>query len=589
MDAVNEIKQKLDIVDVIGSYISTKKAGKNYQALCPFHSENTPSFNISPDLQIFKCFGCGESGDVISFVEKIEGIDFADALQILADKAGVVLQKDDFDSSSKLKQRYYYINDLTAKFYNYLLTKHTLGKPGLDYFVSKRKLTTNTIKDFLLGYAPSNGNILINFLLKKGISLEEMLAVGVIVPKQESKDYIDKFRGRVIFPLMAVDGKIIGFSGRTIADIKPKYLNTPETLIFHKGNFVYALNRAKLAVKKEGAVLVEGNMDVISAHQNGLTNVIAASGTAVTVAQLQLISRYTKDITLSLDADSAGINAAFRAVDLAEKLGFNIKVFVTPTGYKDLDELIKEMPVEAAGLIKKAVPAYDFFIAAALKLHNPSTPEGKKTIMEDLIPKFSRIQNKVLLDHYSGEIAQVLGLSKDTVFSLLSDKTTDYKNVSFTQTTVSHPIQPDKPGNNIDTYFVSLLIKLPYDQLKQKLTLIAPDKLIDEDASYILKALNDYLATSRDFQIQQFFSFIEKSAINVAQDLYISGTQYDASAVEAYLREIDLTADRIKKDSIKRHLKDIAEKIKLAEKENNDKLIAELTVQFKELSKELII
>jgi DNA primase len=221
---------------------------------------------------------------------------------------------------------------------------------------------------------------------------------------------------------MGVDNKVVGFAGRTIFDYKPKYLNTSETLVFHKGNFVYALNKAKLAIKKEGAVLVEGNMDVISAHQNGIQNVIAASGTAVTVAQLQLIGRYSKDITLSLDADTAGINAAFRAVDLAEKQDFNIKVCVTPVGYKDLDELVQSDPEEASAMLRAAVPAYDFFISASLKLHNKSTSEGKKKIMEDLLPKFSKIQNKVLLDHYSAEIAKSLDLDKETVFKLLSDK-----------------------------------------------------------------------------------------------------------------------------------------------------------------------
>ncbi|NMB70107.1 DNA primase [candidate division WWE3 bacterium] len=590
MDAVSQIKQKLDIVDVISSYITLKKTGKNYQAICPFHSENTPSFNVSPDLQIFKCFGCGESGDMISFVEKIEGIEFPDALKILADKAGVTLEKTDFDGNSRLKQRLFYINELTARFYNYLLKSHSLGRPGLDYLTQKRKLAMATIDSFMLGYAPSSGNILLEFLKQKGVSTDEMLQAGVIVTRSDNGDFSDKFRGRVIFPLMAVDGKVVGFSGRTIFDYKPKYLNTSETLIFHKGNFVYALNKAKLAVKKEGAVLVEGNMDVIAAHQNNIENVIAASGTAVTVAQLQLISRYTKDIVLSLDADSAGINAAFRAVDLAEKLDFNIKVCVTPAGYKDLDELVRSAPEEAAGMIRSAIPAYDFFITASTKLHDKNTPEGKKKIMEDLMPKFSRIQNKVLLDHYSGEIAKQLELDKNTVFNLLSEKK------PLSEVSIKYDATPqvlvennEKPEMRTEMYYMALLLKLPYDKLKNKLSALKYTDFIDQEAQDLYGVLGAYVDSKHSFNIQDFFSFVEKPVRNLVQDLYLSGMQYDEASVDTFIREVDTLANRIKVDGVKRALKLLTEKIKLAEKENNDKLIAELTVQFNQLSKELKI
>jgi len=590
MDAVSQIKQKLDIVDVISSYITLKKTGKNYQAVCPFHSENTPSFNVSPDLQIFKCFGCGESGDMLTFVEKIEGIEFADALKILAEKAGVTLEQNDFDSNSRLKQRLYYINELTARFYNYLLKSHPLGKPGLEYFVDKRKLTVATIDSFLLGYAPPNGYVLLDFLKKKGVSEEEMLQAGVIVTRSDSGGYSDKFRGRVMFPLMAVDGKVIGFSGRTIFDYKPKYLNTSETMVFHKGNFIYALNKAKLNIKKEGAVLVEGQMDVIAAHQSGIENVIAASGTAITTAQLQLLSRYTKDITLSLDADSAGINAAFRAVDLAEKLDFNIKVAVIPSGYKDLDELISSAPLEASGTLRSAIPAYDFFIAATLKLHNKNTPEGKKKIMEDLVPKFSSIQNKVLLDHYSSEIAKEIGLDKTTVYNILSEKKDISEAPLKFNSTPPVPVEiNDRPEMRAELYYMALLLKLPYDTLKDKLLVLNYSHFIDQEAQDLYSELTAYTESHHNFNIQDFFSFVEKPVRNLIQDLYLSGMQYDEASKSTFLQEVDTLAARIRVDGVKRELKLLTEKIKLAEKENNDKLIAELTAQFNQLSKELKI
>lgn len=591
MDAVTQIKQKLDILDVVGSYITVKKAGKNYKAVCPFHSENTPSFNVSPDLQIFKCFGCGEAGDMFAFVEKIEGVDFPEALRILAEKAGVVLEKTDYDSNTKLKQRIYYINELSARFYNYLLTKHALGAPGLEYLTDKRKLEQNTIDAFLLGYAPLTSDTLLRFLSKKGIKVEEMVHAGVVIQKPDNNGYLDKFRGRVVFPLIGIDGKILGFAGRTLRDIKPKYLNTSETLVFHKGNFIYGLDKAKLAIKKEGAVLVEGNVDVISAYQAGIFNVIAASGTSVTESQLQIISRYTKDITLCLDSDTAGINAAFRAVDLAEKKDFNIEVAVVPDSYKDLDDLIRADSLEAVSILKKAVPAYDFFIEASTKLHDKSSPDGKKRIMEDLIPKFSRIHNKVLLDYYSGEIASILNLTKETVYKLLEDNKTTVDNVLTPNNTASIDSAVsiiDRKEPRMEMYFVSLLIKMPPEMINESIKSLDLADFLDEEAQLIVDSIMAYLKDKGTFDINDFLMSTQESVRNQVQDLYFSHLDFVEGDEAFFRREIIAVSKRIKQESNKRQIKDLTDKIRLAEKENDDKLVAELTAKVSELTHELI-
>ncbi|OGC64920.1 DNA primase, partial [candidate division WWE3 bacterium RIFOXYB2_FULL_41_6] len=287
MDAVAQIKQSLDIVDVVGGYVSLKKSGRNYKGVCPFHSEKTPSFMVNQELQIFKCFGCGQGGDIFTFVEQMEGLDFGRTLELLADKANIKLEKKDFDVHSQLKNKIYKINETAARFFNYLLTKHSLGKKGLLYLKDKRRLEDGTIETFLLGYAPDSWDTLLKFLIKKGFSAAEVMQAGLVVPRKgDGSGYYDKFRGRIIFPFFESDGKIVGFTGRTVIDQEPKYLNSPETPVFNKSNYLYGLDKARTAIKKQGAVFVEGQVDVISAHQAGIKNVIATTGTALTTGQL---------------------------------------------------------------------------------------------------------------------------------------------------------------------------------------------------------------------------------------------------------------------------------------------------------------
>ncbi len=289
MDTVSQIKQKLDITDIVASYISLKKAGKNYKAVCPFHSEDTPSFMVSPELQIFKCFGCGEAGDMFSFVEKIEGVEFARAMEILAEKAGVKIERQDVDPNYKKKTKLYEINHMAAEFYHHLLTKHKSGQKALDYLKKERGLDDATIDAYKLGYAPNNWDTLNQFLTKKGFETGDLELSGVVVQKRDEKGHIDKFRGRVMFPLIDTSDKIVGFSARDIVGRDPKYLNTQETLIFNKSAFIYGLNKAKVDIKKEGVVFVEGQMDVIKAWQNDIKNVVAVSGTSLTSLQLYIL------------------------------------------------------------------------------------------------------------------------------------------------------------------------------------------------------------------------------------------------------------------------------------------------------------
>ncbi|GIW69322.1 MAG: hypothetical protein KatS3mg101_0069 [Patescibacteria group bacterium] len=585
MDTISEIKQKIDIVDLVGSYVSLKKAGRNYKGLCPFHSENTPSFMVSPELQIFKCFGCGEAGDIFKFVQKIEGVEFSTALEQLAQKAGVKLEKRDYDPESSKRKQLYHINSLTARYYHYILTKHPQGKKGLEYLTQKRKLKPETIEFFQLGYAPDTWDSLLKFLKKQNIHENEMLDAGVITERSSGGGYIDKFRGRIIFPFKGIDGKIVGFNGRTIFDREPKYLNTTETAIFHKGSFLFNLANAKVDIKKEGAVIVEGQMDVITAYQAGIKNVIASSGTALAESQFKLLQRYTNDLTFCLDSDTAGVNAVYRAVEIAEKLGFNIKVAIIPPAYKDLDEIIKDSPSKAKKVIKDAVDVYDFYISSTLKANSKESALGKKLILETLVPIFSKIRNPVIIDHYSKILAAELNLSEDTINTM-------FKAGSANSYAESIPDENDKTPllsrDNPEGYFLALLFKSDIDTMRKYAYKMDVEDFTNPIVVNIFQLLASYLKENRkSFNIKQIIKRAEEGYGDNISELYLWDFDgiIDFESPQILEREIESVFKRIKRDSAKRSVKVLTEQIKVAELEKNWDLVLKLTKKVEKLKK----
>lgn len=318
MDEVEEIKRRIDIVDLISSYLTVKKAGSNYKAICPFHQEKTPSFMVSAEKQIFKCFGCGEGGDIFTFIEKMENLEFPEALKMLADRAGVQLKRKKFvpEEGKDRKTRLYKINDLAARVFNKILTTHPSGRVALEY-LKKRGINEQTINEFTIGYASSSRSMR-EFLLKKGFRPTELSEAGSP----------DRFFKRIIFPIRNRMGNTIAFTGRVIdPKLEPKYLNTPDTIIFHKGEVLYNLDQARGAIKQKNAVIVvEGQMDVISSHQAGVKNIVASSGTALTADHLQILYRYTPNIIFAFDSDSAGLLTAKKAYQMAISEGFNVRM-----------------------------------------------------------------------------------------------------------------------------------------------------------------------------------------------------------------------------------------------------------------------
>ena len=586
MTPIEEVKQKIDIVDLVSSYVDLKKAGRNYRGLCPFHGEKTPSMMVSPELQIFKCFGCGKGGDIFRFHQDIEGIEFGPSLEALAERSGVKLEKQAIDPSAKKRKLLYEINDLATQYFHFLLTEHKVGKEALKYLKDKRKLTDKTIKSFKIGYAPEAWDNLFEYLTKKAYEPGEILSAGLIVPSRKSS-YIDKFRGRVMFPFTGIDGKVVGFTGRALGDAQPKYLNSPETEVFYKSTFIFGLDKAKVALKKEGAVFAEGQMDVLTAHQNGMENVIATSGTSLTIGQLKVLARYTQDVTFAFDSDLAGDSAIHRSIELAENQGLNVKVGIVPEKYQDLDEFINDDPEEAQRALKDSVPAFDFFLVSALRKHDVKDSLGKKRAMDEIVPLFSKISDPVLRDHYVKKISDEIGVSEAVVADLLSKGPQQRKPTFDREKKPAEVLEAAR--RTTEEYALALIFKISLEDAQAALHKLGQKDFTDERILEIFTELKATMAKrKRKLDVQAFAKKLPEELQEVFDELFLWDLEYVLENSGMLGQELDETIEKLKKSAARRELRELQVKIKEAEATKDKKALEELTKEFKELSEKLI-
>lgn len=415
MDEVEEIKNKIDVVDFIGQYLPLKKAGRNYKGVCPFHSEKTPSFIVSPDKQIWHCFGCGAGGDIFGFLMQKEGLDFSEALAQLAERAGVELRNK--PRNWGIKNKLFTINELGAKFFEKALVESQAGRQALNYLVD-RGINRSTIKDFRLGYAPSGWEYLTKFLKRKEYSYEDVEKAGLIVNRKGK--HFDKFRHRLMFPITNTNNKVVGFTGRVL-DVKdqPKYLNSPETPIFNKGGILYGLSITKECIQKENvAILVEGQMDILASYQAGIKNVVASSGTALTMDQLHLIRRYAETLILALDTDSAGSTATKRIIELASTEDLDIKIALLGE-FKDPDDCIKASVEKWKEIVSQAVPVVDFYITTALDKFGKDSITAKKKVAAEVLPIINMLDSPVEKDQYLKKLADILGVNSASMYEAI--------------------------------------------------------------------------------------------------------------------------------------------------------------------------
>lgn len=418
MTPAEDIKTRLDVVDVIGDYLPLKPAGSGaFKTLCPFHGERTPSFHISRPRQSWHCFGCDIGGDIFSFVMKMEGMEFPEALEFLAQKAGVTLPKFDGEKVG-LRKRLYEVNDLATRFFRSAL----LNVPQAEHaraYVARRGLDDLTADLFRIGYAPDGWTNLTDALKSKGVTDDELLQAGLVSRRERGSGVYDRFRDRVMFPIMDVHGNVVGFTGRILSDDKTqaKYVNTPETMVYKKSAVLYGLDKAKGEIRRQDlAVIVEGNMDVVSSHQFAILNVVAASGTALTADQLALIKRFTNNLAIAFDQDAAGKAATIRGLDLARAQDFSIKIIsLPPEAGKDPDDAVRKDPELWRQAITSAVTIMEWIYRQAFRGRSLEKPEEKKIIAQEVLPEIRRIADPVERDHWIKRLAGDLGVGEEAL------------------------------------------------------------------------------------------------------------------------------------------------------------------------------
>ena len=585
---VDEIKQKLNIVDVINRYVPLKKRGRTYMACCPFHGEKTPSFTVSEELQIFKCFGCGKAGDVFTFLEEYEKIDFREALEELAKLAGITLLKSEFaDHQESQKKTLIEINTQVSKFYNYILTSHPLGKEALEY-VLKRGITLETIKTFGIGFSPKDSRHLINFITKKNFSQKDLVETGTFGISNYNKQLYDRFQDRLIFPLPNYRGNIVGFSGRILPSSQnpnlAKYINSPETPIYHKSQMLFGLNLSKEAIRVDNSVIVtEGEFDMISPYQAGIKNVVALKGTAFTPEQLQLLRRYTDTLILALDSDFAGSNAAKKSIELADSMAFDIKVLNLGDKYKDPDEAIKADLEFFKSQLQNAISVWDFIINSMVKANDINTVKGKQTVLQNVLPFLVKISNAVTRSDYFHKLATEIGSSEDAIYEESKKYLSD--------------------SNKINSIFVPINIKTPTILSKTEkfeellLTLIIgaknPFKLsknLEKYLNYIntprFQLLAKALLTSEFEELKDFQDSLPAELQPVFQDLYFASGQQTINS-EDRLVEIKKVTAQMASVYIKDELTRLSSQIAQLESADDETGLVEIETEYCKLLGEL--
>src|SRR3989339_102633 len=585
------IKEKLDIVQTIQEYVPLKKAGIYYKAPCPFHREKTPSFMVNAEKQIWKCFGCSKGGDIFSFIQEMEGLDFPEALKLLADRAGVKIDSYRSEIDKSQKNRILDINQKAARFFHHILTEME-GANGAREYLEKRGLKKETIEKWQIGFVPDQWDLLTKYFLKKGVGVDDLVVAGLVIKKDVARagqGFYDRFRGRIMFPIWDVHGNVVGFTGRVLMETENsggKYMNTPQTLVYDKSRVIYGLDKAKTEIKaQDQVVLVEGQMDVVACHQAGMKNVVASSGTALTLEQIKLLKRYSSNIAMAFDGDSAGVAAAKRGINIALGEGLNVKAIRIPEGKgKDPDECLKKNPEVWFDSVKNASDVLHWFFEMVFFGKNTSDPKEKQKIANELLPIIGLIPFAVERDYWLKELAGRLG----TDTSVLRD---DLKR--FEKTPINAPItikaEPNKKAIELDRLdmllkrFLMILIYSP-----QYITTVWP-ALKDgcwQNGSYehLYEFIKNHYNSNQGNTAEVWRSFFDGSELkNDFEDLKMTAQIQVQNIEEITIKDelIELTV-QIKDEWAKKRRKEIGQELAMAsaetspDKQRMEKLLIEL-------------
>ena len=604
MNPSEEIKSRLDIVEGIREYIQLKSTGANFQALCPFHREKSPSFVVSPDKQIWHCFGCGKGGDIITFVMEMEGVSFVEALRMLAPKAGVTLKKEDSQVTSQ-RNRLLDIIEIATNYYHKNLLESQEAKPARQY-LAKRGLTQETIKEWQLGYSPESWNDIIDLLKKRGYGEREIYQAGLCTKKEHQNHYYNRFRGRIMFPINEFNGNTVAFSARVRPDKEEqekmgKYINSPQTMIYDKSRILFGLDKAKMTIRNSKfALIAEGQMDVITAHQHGFKNVIASSGTALTETQLQLLKRYTNNLALAFDMDEAGRMAADRGIQEALKQDMNVKVVTLPGG-KDPDELIRNNPQEFQAAIENASHIMDYYFRMLLEELDLGSVEGKREAAKRMLPIIAKIDNKIEKDEWLRRLSETINTDERYLREALPKERKQQKREGDEEKGGQSFTQKSR-GEVMSETLLALLLRYP-SFLELAINRLSVDEVFGYQNKMFYKNLVIYYnnANSENALAEMDFNSLkeqltasfkkekdgDQEQLRLLDKLGILGEkEFSNLDPDQAKKELLKTIQELKRLYISERKKEIEQLIAQSEREGNKERVEELMRELKTLSEE---
>jgi DNA primase len=603
----DEIKSRINIVDLVKEYVQLKPAGSNFRARCPFHQEKSPSFMVSPDKQIWHCFGCGRGGDIFGFIMEMEGLSFVEALRQLAVKAGVKLQKSDPRAASQ-RNRILDLLELAAKYYQAALLKSLKAAASREY-LKKRGLDEDTIAEWRIGYSLDEWDSAAKFFLSKGYNENEIFMAGLSVKREGQSGYYDRFRGRIMFPISDIGGNIVAFTARVDPEKEQtekmgKYINSPQTVVYDKSNILFGLDKARLEIKKQNlAIMVEGQMDAITAHQFGYRNTVASSGTALTENQINLIKRYTQNISIAFDSDAAGEMAAERGASQAMKADMNIKVIEIPNG-KDPDECIRLNKETWEQAVKDAKPIMQYYFERKTSGLDLGRVEGKRQAAKLFLPIVAKLGNKIELNYWLKVLSEKIDVNenilRETLNTAIAGSRQDIGAVKPEK--IEKKAQPQSREEKLSEMLLAMLFK------RNELIYYLAERL---PADYLCGDFNRelyrniiiyYNSISNDpfdgknsngekgFNIGNFISWANESDIsmeNISRLVILGERDFDEAEYETVKSEAIKIIAHLKKKYILSRMREIEKRLPVYEKEKNFEKLDEIMAEFKNLSEEM--
>jgi len=575
---IDSVLDKVDIVEVISSHISLKKIGRNFKANCPFHNEKTPSFVVSPEKQIFHCFGCGQGGNAIGFLVKYDKLSFPEAVRTLAETVGIKIPepRSRENASLSFSEKLVRLNEIARDFFKFNL--HARDHSFCPKYLKERGITENSINFFQLGYAPNSWEGLIKFFQSKNVLLESVHKAGLVLPSEKQTGYYDRFRNRVIFPIFDIRDRVIAFGARALGNSQPKYINSPETPLYIKGKHLYGLNFAKKYIReRDYAIIVEGYMDLITPFQHGIRNIVATLGTALTPEQGRLIKRFTKTVVMIYDSDKAGEEASLRSLDLLVSLDLNVRVAVLPKGY-DPDSFVKKEGKKALdAVIKSSKDLFDYKMALLTKRYNKDGVRGKTAIATLMLPTIALISNEILKVAFLKKLSETLSIDESALKAELKKTKTGCHSYGER---IKYAVPTKSAARGAEMLLLSIILDDP-ESLSLIEKRLGQYQLKDANIKRIIDVVSLALKDNKKIDPSKIINHFKDGSI----ENLISEAVSIRETIANKEKTIDDCITKIARDNIKDQLKMLQDEIHSAQKAKNSEVITRLVSEYNALIK----